>query len=134
MQAGRPTPRRANQAVKDEPFSFWPESQPGISGQGLLPKHDTSRLFQSRLAGWDPFGFYCRVGSRSTVTDPHTEEPKRQEPRTKASAAGPGARVSDRFWCFHFEDHAFLNRISRMIINYYLEHLFKTLDMALRKT
>ena len=27
---------------------------------GTFPKHDTARLFQSTLAGWDPFGLHCR--------------------------------------------------------------------------
>lgn len=32
-----------------------------------FPKHDTARLFQSTLAGWDPFGFYCPIASLENV-------------------------------------------------------------------
>jgi hypothetical protein len=43
-----------------------------------IPKHDTARLFQSSLAGWDPFGFYCWLRSWMTVNNatPKTERPR----------------------------------------------------------
>lgn len=44
-------------------LEMWKFSRPGVSSRNLgqkgpFPKHDTARLFQSRLAGWDPFGIH----------------------------------------------------------------------------
>src|ERR1017187_4078753 len=66
--------RSSGKERKDAQFGSNSESSPLNGGRTLcqgnpIPKHDTARLFQSTLAGWDPFGFHCWLRSWMTVDD-----------------------------------------------------------------
>ena len=70
-------------------------------GMGPIPKHNTARLFQSRLPGWDPVGFYCLM--RSAINEMALSLGRVQgstaRKSSESTALGYDGDLGGAFWC-----------------------------------